>query len=274
MIRLRRKLRRLFVKSLIRFSIFDLALSLYVNSQLLKPRILGGNLRLILKGAPDGLPTPPLRYITLVQLSPDIQEYIHHGENVARNIVNVLTKNGLAIDGLNVLDFGCGCGRMIRHFRGKAQLFGTDYNHRIIEWCTQNLPFARFNTNSLAPPTRYPEEKFDLIYAISVFTHLPEKLQLAWMKEFRRILKNNGLLLLTTHGEHFLDRLKPNELTRFNSGDLVVRWPAYSGKNLCAAFHPEQYVRSTLSNGYSVLDFVPSGLVNLQDIFLMRNEKF
>ena len=63
---------------------------------------------------------------------------------------------------------------------------GTDYNEDSIRWCQRTLRFAEFVKNDLHPPLRWPDEKFTFVYACSVFTHLEESLQHAWMRELRR----------------------------------------------------------------------------------------
>ena len=152
------------------------------------------------------------------------------------------------------------------------EIHGTDYNPRLIEWCRQNLPFAQYGINTLYPPLAYADQKFDFVYAISVFTHMSEELQGVWMQELARILKPGGYLLLTTHGTSYRERLTTPELEGFDAGCLVVRYEEASGMNLCSAYHPESYVRDQMATGYSVCDFVPAGTqeVICQDIYLMR----
>jgi ubiquinone/menaquinone biosynthesis C-methylase UbiE len=109
-----------------------------------------------------------------------------------------LQRNNLPIENFQtMLDFGCGCGRVIRNWRSLqgVNIYGSDYNHELIAWCDENLSFAHFDSNDLAPPLSYESNKFDLIYALSVFTHLPEELQLTWLQELTRVLQPGGYLL-------------------------------------------------------------------------------
>jgi SAM-dependent methyltransferase len=130
---------------------------------------------------------------------------------------------------------------------------------------------AEFQTNELAPPLNYEAEKFDLIYAVSVFTHLPEDLQYAWLDELRRVLRPRGILLLTLHGQSRLLELEPEQRQRFNAGQLVIKSFSVPGSNLFGAYHPTQYVRDHLAKAFEMVDFIPEGARDAnQDIYLLR----
>ena len=118
----------------------------------------------------------------------------------------------------SILDFGCGCGRVIRNWSTlDANIAGSDLSGGAIDWCRSNLFFARFETNGLSPPLVYPDEAFELAYALSVLTHLPEAIQHEWMDELHRVARRGGFVVLTTHGERYLERLDEDERRRFQS---------------------------------------------------------
>lgn len=213
-----------------------------------------------LKGAPDGLPLPPARLMFLVQGTTNVQEFLSDGRATAQEVMRVLKANGVEIAGLrSILDFGCGCGRVIRHFHGipGVRLYGTDYNRLPIEWCRRKLRFAQFKVNGVSPPLAYGEGQFDFIYALSVFTHLPENLQLAWMSELSKVLKAGGHLLMTTHGECYLPYMSEEERKCFRSGRLVIREAGSAGSNPFFTAHPLEYVKTHLPPDLAVADFVP-----------------
>jgi SAM-dependent methyltransferase len=226
---------------------------------------------------PDGLPLPPTRLITLVAGTPDIDWFLTYGKTSAESIRSILHRNGVRIEDLDaVLDFGCGCGRILRHFPNleSTRLHGCDYNGDLVDWCDRQLPFVAASVNNLEPPLGYQAETFDLVYALSVFTHMPEEMQRAWIGELERVLKPGGYLLITTQGSSFRQHLNDSEREKFDAGSLVVRHDAVAGTNLCAAFHSPRYIEATLLGKFEVLELasVEKGETNgvLQDMTLAR----
>lgn len=224
-----------------------------------------------------GLPIPPSRLIYLVSGTEDAEWFLAGGRRAADSVLNALSLGGIDPYSLrSVLDFGCGVGRVLRHFeplalRGVA-LHGTDYNPRLIAWCRQNLPFARFSQNRLEPGLDHPAASFDLIYAFSVFTHLNPENQSAWMSELFRLVRPGGHLLISLHGLHYLRILSEGDRARFESGSMVVLGSSREGRNDCASFHPESYVRSTLARDWQIAAFIPEGAWGnpSQDLYLLR----
>jgi len=172
-----------------------------------------------------------------------------------------------------ILDFGCGCGRVARHWSGVAvELHGCDVNRRLVDWCRRNLPFGTFDVNELSPPLPYRDGSFGLAYAFSVFTHLPEHLQGEWMQEFQRVVRPGGYLLISTLGEYYvgLDRLNEHERRKFERGALVVLFQDHIGENVCSAYHPQAYVETTLSAGFEYAAYRKGSELENHDIHLLR----
>ena len=237
-----------------------------------EPRVRLDDMKCRWQGAPDGLPIPPLELIYLVIASRETRHFIESGGVAARSITDTLARQNLRMDDFDaILDFGCGCGRVMRHWRGlhHAKLYGCDYNLRLVAWARTNLPFAQYAVNQLHPPLSYADQTFDFIYACSVFTHLPEELQFHWMDELSRVLRPGGYLLITTHGEGRVNVLPPEDQERFRAGEMLIWGEEVAGTNRCASFHPEAYVREVLARRLTVVEFVPTGWY-FQDVYLMK----
>ena len=204
----------------------------------------------------DGPPLPPRRLMVRVAGTADSDWFLRSG----RAAYDAIAANVPLEEIDTVLDFGCGCGRVLRYWQSLSGTpTGSDRDAGAVEWCRDHLAFARVDRNGLAPPLAYDDDSFDLVYALSVFTHLTAELQIAWRDELRRVLRPGGRLLFTTHGRSYLPRLEPEERERFERGDLVVRWGELPGSNLCSAYHPETYLRETFARDFDVVRIEPEG---------------
>ena len=219
--------------------------------------------------AVDGPPLPPPRLMVRVAGTANGDWFLRSGRAAFDAIAGAVPLDEVEC----VLDFGCGCGRVLRYWHGHhGPVHGADRDGPAVEWCRRNLPFAQLARNNLAPPLPYADATFDLVYALSVFTHLTDDLQTAWRDELLRILRPGGRVLLTTHGRSYLSRLEPDERGRFEQGELVVRWSDLPGSNLCSAYHPERYLRETLARGFDLETIEPEGARGnpTQDLVVLR----
>lgn len=222
-----------------------------------------------------GARVPPADLIFLVSGHRSASRFLRRGRAASRTILDTLERNGVEIECFHsVLDFGCGVGRVIRHWDlpPHVALHGADYNPLLVRWCRENLKLARFQVNGLSGWLPYGPETFDFVYAISVFTHLSEPLQSFWMGELFRVLKPGGYFFFTTHGDYFLPHLGAEEKERYLNGHLIVRGAEGSGANMCSTYHPVAYVRERMSGDFYVVDFIPgrAGGDLLQDIYLFK----
>jgi SAM-dependent methyltransferase len=212
---------------------------------------------------PDGLPLPPAHLRLLVDgRNNDVATFIGVGAEMATAIRDATAQAGSPIEAMDaILDFGCGCGRVARHWAPLEgpQVHGSDYNPQLAAWCGENLPFVRVGVNDLAPPTGYDPGSFDLVYALSVLSHLPADLGQAWVTELRRILRPGGLLIVSVLGDSVRDRLSATERRRYERGELVVERPRRAGRNSCTAYHPPAYVHDRLLAGFEAVRGFPLG---------------
>jgi ubiquinone/menaquinone biosynthesis C-methylase UbiE len=158
-------------------------------------------------------------------------------------------------------------------FGDSCNYYGTDYNKKSIEWCKNNLPGIAFNHNSLKAILPYEDNQMDVIYGISIFTHLSEKMHHEWFKELYRVLNKGGIMFLTTQGHQFKAKLKDNEIAEFDNGKLVIRGKVKEGHRTYSAFHPTSFMLNLFRN-MEILDHIENrpiqGNYIPQDIWIIR----
>jgi SAM-dependent methyltransferase len=119
-----------------------------------------------------------------------------------------------------VLDWGVGHGRVLRHMPlagMTGRLHGVDIDPDNIAWAGEHLKTLDMRVGPLMPPSPYADDSFDLVYGISVMTHLTRHVQEAWLAEIARILKPGGVALLTFSGD---------TAVAFQSYSLTADWLA------------------------------------------------
>ena len=151
-------------------------------------------------------PLPP-RALALRAGVPDpadvIASYRAVGRDSRRTILELLGEVGFSFPGTRVLDFGCGSGKVMRHFLAEAEgceLSGCDIDVRSIDWINAELspPLHAF-VNGEAPPLDRPAGSFDLVWSVSVFTHLTDHWA-GWLCELHRVLRAGGLAIVSFLG--------------------------------------------------------------------------
>ena len=99
--------------------------------------------------------------------------------------------------GDKVLDLGCGNGRFYELVENKnIDYTGVDNSKELIEICKKRYPGAKFQTaDGFKLP--FSDNYFDKVFSVSVLHHIPSKeLQLEFLKESKRVLKPEGLLVM------------------------------------------------------------------------------
>ncbi len=100
--------------------------------------------------------------------------------------------------GENILDLGCGNGRFYNIFQEKkVKYIGIDKSQQLVRLAMKKYPLADFREGD-AFNLPFPDNYFDKIFSIAVLHHIPsEELRLKFLKEAKRVLKKDGLLILT-----------------------------------------------------------------------------
>ena len=232
------------------------------------------------KFKPHVIPNTKRRY--QVHGKKDVESFVLNGESNAITIKNYLKKNSYNINDFDkILDWGCGPGKVLQSIyinsnNPKQQLFGTDISNLTISWAQKNLRFANFNNNGIDPVLPYEDNFFGFIYGISVFTHLDAEHEV-WLKELSRVLENEGVLLLTFHGEHCASiKFKNNivEHKKFhNDGIYFSEPPKINNRHNLPEFygstyHTRKYIEQKFQKYFDIIDYSEREIRNFQDAAL------
>lgn len=203
----------------------------------------------------------------------DYASYFHKGKKSADEILELLEKHH-SLENINLFEWGCGPVRILRHIpeilaEKNVKVFGSDYNPETIKWDKKSFDNISFSKNELLPPLEYENNFFDVIYCISVFTHLDEVTELKWFNEIIRVLKQGGIFLLSIHGESSRVKLSEDEKKVFDENGCVIRSNVTEGKRCFVSYNSEKFMREKMLKDVEILEFIP-GKKNEQDIWIVR----
>lgn len=181
-----------------------------------------------------------------------------------------------------ILDWGCGCGRIARHLAPLVQDFcGCDIDTDNIAWCTEHLP-GRYSASLLRPPLPYKDGVFDLVYGVSVFTHLRPAIEALWLAELQRVTAPGGVLLMTAHGQTTVDYAHLEVTARRVLLKQIEREGIlYSGRNdqldgyaaheeeYVNVYHSQSYIHRTWGKHFDIIAIL-RGYIFTHDLVVMR----
>ena len=186
-------------------------------------------------------------------LSPD--HYVLSGLDTAHRIQGIIEAHGDGKGPLRMLDWGVGTGRVAvplkRLLRPDDEIVGADVDTFNVDWCAENLTDIEVIASGLYPPLPYEDERFDVIYGISVVTHLMPATIDSWLRELRRLLRPGGLCILTTHGDH---HLLTRKLTEGQALDLAEQGISSRQPDRAIDLVEPSYYRSTIELRQHVME--------------------
>jgi SAM-dependent methyltransferase len=226
------------------------------------------------------MPYPGDLLVERVTGSLDRNWFFDSGRASVGELERTLAIAGRTLDSFeSVLDFGCGCGRMLLWLEkvgATSRLHGADIDTEAIAWASEHIPYCRFTANAADPPLPYEDGAFDLVFNHSVFTHIDARRQDAWLRELHRVTRPGALLVLSVHGEWAVGDRGPDAHRQLeDDGHLFVaemRQPAELGHPewYASAFHAPWYVFEHWGAWFTIRAYVPKAALGLQDHVLLE----
>lgn len=238
-----------------------------------------------------GVAMPPWQEMLTVCGETDLRTFLSVGyqcyEIVRRHIPDDLPVP------TKILDFGVGCARTMRFFYRETdhfECYGCDVDHKSIAYLQKEVPFIDARVTRNRPPLPYKHNFFDLVYSISVFTHLNLETFKAWIVEMHRILRPGGIFQVTLHGQtafslivqeperrrliHIAEEEYLLKRDQFESGFVWLAQPVYSADIDTAQFgicfiQREKFER-IIEPYFDLVEYVNGEIGGWQDMAVLR----
>jgi SAM-dependent methyltransferase len=220
------------------------------------------------------------------------EHFIISGVTIAYQIRSIANEFLRKREDITILDWGVGCGRVAvplkRGFMSAATVIGRDVDQVNVEWCKANLSDIGVKACDFYPPLDLESSSVDLIYGISVMTHLTEGAQFAWLKDLSRVLKPGGICILTTHGEYSMawgtiddqswlsiqDPFIQERLGTLGISDAIID-RGRLGESLMINYYRGTYqtrkqVEDMWSKYMDIVAYYPAAVTSFQDIVVLK----
>jgi SAM-dependent methyltransferase len=233
---------------------------------------------------PDGLAIPSQALIRRTGWTPGtdvVARYLSDGREMAALLESLLDELEPAGERARVLDFGCGVGKVSRHLArlaDRAELFGCDIDAASIEWMSEHHPYGSFFRVEETPGLPCEDGFFDLIYAVSVFTHLSDAWS-GWLLELHRVLAPGGLAVVTVLGEGMIEVERGGEWDPDEIGMNVLRHGQDWAGGGPTVFHSPWWISEHWGRAFELveirrqLDAEGHAVKGVHDVVIMRRRE-
>jgi len=132
-----------------------------------------------------------------------INYYFMDGRNSARKLsglIKDMCKNDN--EHINLLEFASGFGCVTRHFDNELEgvdVTSCDIHEKAVNFVKSNLGMNAILSNS-KPELFMTNVKYDVVFALSFFSHMPKTTWTRWLNALVSNTKENGYIIFTTQG--------------------------------------------------------------------------
>jgi len=134
-----------------------------------------------------------------------LRDYIADGWRTLCELQRVLDAAGKNLYRCpSFLEFACGHGRFTRHLvkaLPPGALTVSDVVPGCVAFLRRHWAVDGFDSTSDPAALKIPG-RYDVVFVLSLFSHLPESSWHAWLRRLYEAVASGGVLVMTTHGEH------------------------------------------------------------------------
>jgi SAM-dependent methyltransferase len=214
-----------------------------------------------------------------------VERYARTGKATIDQFLALASTHVGPVEDLRWMELGCGYGRLIRHLKGRVpadQITVTDVDRRGVDFCASEFKVTGYATDRPSDSLEFPP--VDVLYAVSVISHLDGEDVDALIRLIIRTLRPGGLALLSTHGPSTLEHLEAYgpgwppmrgeiEAQLAAKGWAFLQYPGV-GSRYGLTWHDPEWLMARMRElgGAAVADVevIPRGLEEHQDLYLVH----
>ena len=174
-----------------------------------------------------------------------------------------------------MLEFASGHGRFTRHLvkaLGPERVVVSDVVVDAMDFARRTFGVQAIDSSLVPEALAWPEAGYDLVFVLSLFSHLPQRTWSRWLASLYRAVQPGGLLVFSTHGAEAASRqgvqLDADGFFFAPSSESQAIEVAEYGTTFTADAYVRRAVASTLP-GAQLLQHAPVHFWNHQDAYVV-----
>ena len=205
-----------------------------------------------------------------------IRDYLADGWRTLAELMLLLEQVGQPLTQCqSVLEFASGHGRFTRHLvkaLGAPRVTVSDVVVDAVDFSRGAFGVQGFASQSKPEDVQWPQ-RYDLVFVLSLFSHLPQSSWTRWLRQLWRAVSPGGLLVFTTHGDEAARRAG---VTLDENGYFFApssESNAIAAQEYGTTFTNEAFVRAQLGEldeAGDVAAFAPVSFWHHQDAWVLR----
>lgn len=207
-----------------------------------------------------------------------INYYFNDGGKSATRLKQLLESLEIQSKNISMFEFASGYGCVSRHLikmQPYIQLTCCDIHSEAVSFLRSKIGVKQVVLSTHQPESFVVAEKYDIVFALSFFSHMPKRSWGRWLKSLYELLVPGGYLIFTTQGteslKYFGSPKVPDDGFWFaqqsEQNDLDV---AEYGQTICTP----QYVFSETSKyiGTNILRYYHAYWWGHQDLYIIKKD--
>ncbi len=210
----------------------------------------------------------------IIELGFATDDYFITGKKNALTFKDSISRHKPSLlSGKKILDYGCGHGRICRYIPklfSPSKFVVTDVWDEAVNFCAEEFKATPFLITDEKSLSTY-NEKSDVIFAYSVFTHLPPSSFKFYISDISKCLEKDGIFLFTTKGEFEQKQVGVSLTDGYSFSVNVIpnetkgRLP---GSKYAVMIVTRQFVEKVLNSvGLKLLEHLPDSMTH-QDLYI------
>jgi len=150
-----------------------------------------------------------------------VRHYFSDGAESARKLEGIVREHLPSVVSnrkVSILEFASGYGMVTRHLGimpSQAKLVACDIHQQAVDFIRERLQQIAVMSRHLPEEVSF-DESFDVVFALSFFSHIPEVTFTRWLAALFAAVSPGGILVFTTHG--LISRVLFGDITLSDSG--------------------------------------------------------